>query len=177
MALPEFSIITDLFSTVIDMLTTNYLVAGSVIIVIVIAVIAAFLIFRMRRKKPAIPEPPLLPDAPSPPPEGMSPRTHAFAPQEKSTLPFYQKKPPGFDDLRKVEAMMEIVSDLEKHFYSVQPDELGPDEKKWYDKIKKGIENVKVALDYGEIEMARRSISSLEMHTKMLDMTVHHKNS
>lgn len=172
--MPDLSIITDYVDMTIDLFTSNYLIAGPVLAAIV--GIVAFLIFRRRRKKPATQEQ-SVPDAPSPPPQGAPPETHAFAPQEKSTLPFYQKYAPKFDDLERLEVMMEIVGELEKHFYTVHPDELAPEEKKWYDKIKKGIESIKVALDYGEIEKAKRDLSSLEMHVKMFDMAIQHKNS
>jgi hypothetical protein len=174
MALPDLSIITDYVGMTIDLFISNYLIAGPVLAVI--AGIVAFLIIRRHRKKPAA-QKQAESGAPSPPPQGAPPETHAFAPQEKSTLSFYQKRAPAFDDVERVEVMMEIVGELEKHFYTVHPDELAPEEKKWYDKIKKGIESIKVALDYGEMERAKRNLSSLEMHVKMFDMAIQHKNS
>ena len=153
---------------------------------------------------PAPPSPqPGVPGAPSPVaapslpggPEVLSPQggpipsdlfgSRTFKPLARSAIPTERLILPGDEEERKLgpdlidrlDMMMDIVKDLEKHFYKVRPEELTSDEKKWYIMVKRGIENLKEDIDFGDVEKAKTRLTNIEMNLKMFDMATKRKQS
>jgi hypothetical protein len=73
-------------------------------------------------------------------------------------------------DPEKRNAVMDVVRALEKALDLMHEEDMLGDERKWYNKVKIEIENIKKAVDQGDADRARRCLSSAELYIKMLEL-------
>jgi sporulation-control protein spo0M len=79
--------------------------------------------------------------------------------------------------VEKVDVFMDSIKELEAAMDRMNRDEMSEEEEKWYGKVTREIENVKISLNNVEIQKAIKHLGSAEMYMKMLHINVSNRKN
>ncbi len=69
-----------------------------------------------------------------------------------------------------IDNLMSIIRELETRVEKIDFENLGDNERKWYNKVRLQIENIKRSVDGGEFKKAQRHANDAELYMKMLEL-------
>jgi hypothetical protein len=84
--------------------------------------------------------------------------------------PQKQKSVSSGDAAQKRETLMGIVRELETKVDKIDIENSRESERKWYNKVKLQMENIKRSIDGGELHKAKRHLNDAELYMKMLEL-------